>query len=564
MAQNNNTDQEDYIYSDHSDEYVPVRFRSSEISQVYSKLNVKLPSKRDNVHQKAQKSTETEILVGPTAKVSLVDQTVDLKRRQIIKEKTEQEKQLEEEMALMEAVSKKKKLTSASEIAQGVVYTEPMKTSWRPFKRFRNMPESEKISLRQKLRIIVDGEDIPPPIISFDSMRFPKPILKYLYEKNITIPSPIQMQGLPIASNQKEVKLPFEKGEGPVGILLSPSRELAQQTHDGILEISRVLKEGGYPEIRSLLCIGGISMNEQQYTLNKGVHIVVATPGRLQDMLQKGKLKLDNCIYMCLDEADRMIGFGFEEDVRNIMSFFKEFAQSALVKPIIVNVGRSGAASLDVLQNVEYVKQEMRIVHLLDTLQKTAPPVLIFAENKTDVDNIMEYLLLKGVEAVSIHGGKSQEERNYAISNFRSGNKDVLVATDVASKGLDFAGIKHVINFDMPRDIEDYVHRIGRTGRSGKTGLATTYVNTSSSDQILLDLKHLLIESKQNVPAFLYSIYDPSDKYRKEDDSLDTSIGCAFCGGLGHRILDCPKLEAQRRLERSGMRNQSEVYGNDY
>jgi ATP-dependent RNA helicase DDX41 len=195
-----------------------------------------------------------------------------------------------------------------------------------------------------------------------------------------------------------------------------------------------------------------------------------------------------------MDEADRMVDVGFEEDMRTVFSYFKaqrqtllfsatmpqkiqDFARTALVKPIIVNVGRAGAANLDVIQEVEYVKQEAKIVYLLECLQKTAPPVLIFAENKADVDDIHEYLLLKGVEAVSIHGGKSQEERDWAIRMFKDGKKDVMVATDVAGKGMDFADIQHVINFDMPAEIENYVHRIGRTGRSGKTGIATTFIN---------------------------------------------------------------------------------------
>ncbi|KAG1241854.1 hypothetical protein G6F68_016466 [Rhizopus microsporus] len=155
--------------------------------------------------------------------------------------------------------------------------------------------------------------------------------------------------------------------------------------------------------------------------------MVVATPGRLIDLLNKKKINLDNCKYLCMEEADRMIDMGFEEDVRTIMSYFKsqrqtilysatmpkkiqDFALSALVKPIVVNVGRAGAANLDVIQEVEYVKQEAKMVYLLECLQKTPPPVLVFAENKNDVDDIHEYLLLKGVEAVAIHGGKSKCE----------------------------------------------------------------------------------------------------------------------------------------------------------
>ena len=218
----------------------------------------------------------------------------------------------------------------------------------------------------------------------------------------------------------------------------------------------------------------------------------------------------------------------------------QNFARSALVKPVTVNVGRAGAANTRISQEVEYVKQEAKIVSLLPTLQKTAPPVLIFSEKKADVDAIHEYLLLKGVEAVAIHGGKDQEERSRAIEEFRAFRKDVLVATDIASKGLDFPEIQHVINYDMPGDIEDYVHRIGRTGRSGKRGVATTFVNKSCEESVLLDLKHLLIEANQPVPEFLHELESEQDKYL----SLGDDKGCVYCGGLGHRITACPKLEA--------------------
>lgn len=191
----------------------------------------------------------------------------------------------------------------------------------------------------------------------------------------------------------------------------------------------------------------------------------------------------------------------------------QDFAQQSLTRPVLVNVGRAGAANLDVLQVIEYVKQEAKMVYLLECLQKTAPPVIIFSENKNEVDDIQEYLLLKGVEAVAIHGSKckcawfyplayawlsaAQEERQYAIKSFKSGTKDVMVASGIASKGLDFNDIQHVIIFSMPKEIEDYVHQIGRTGRSGKTGISTTFVNMSTPEQTLLDLKYLLMEAGQ-------------------------------------------------------------------
>lgn len=269
-----------------------------------------------------------------------------------------------------------------------------------------------------------------------------------------------------------------------------------------------------------------------------------------------------------------MIDMGFEEDIRTIFSYFKgqrqtllfsatmpkkiqNFAKSALVKPITINVGRAGAASMNVTQDVEYVKQEAKVVYLLECLQKTAPPVLIFAEKKQDVDQIHEYLLLKGVEAVAIHGGKDQEERSRAVEQFRAQEKDVLVASDVASKGLDFQNIQHVINYDMPDDIENYVHRIGRTGRTAK-GLATTFVNKTTEHFVLLDLKHLLVEAKQKVPPFLAELCSETG------DNPELSDGCAYCGGLGHRITECPKLEAIQTKQASNIGKRDFLSNADY
>eukprot|EP00922_Rhytidocystis_sp_ex-Travisia-forbesii_P019948 GHVS01029437.1.p1 GENE.GHVS01029437.1~~GHVS01029437.1.p1 ORF type:complete len:306 (+),score=22.65 GHVS01029437.1:22-918(+) len=270
-------------------------------------------------------------------------------------------------------------------------------------------------------------------------------------------------------------------------------------------------------------------------------------------------MSLAQCMYLVFDEADRMIDLGFEDEVRNLLDNFRhqrqtllfsatmprkiqEFAKSALVDPIVVNVGRAGAANLDVVQEVEYVKQEAKLPFLLTCLQKTAPPVLVFCENKKDVDDAHEYLLLKGVEVTAIHGGLGQDDRYEAIKAFREGRKDVLVGTDVASKGLDFPAIQHVINFDMPKEIENYVHRIGRTGRCGRTGVATTFINKNQEETILLDLKALLLEASQKIPPFLEALDSRGVNLRE----IGGVRGCAFCGGLGHRIAQCPKLETQK------------------
>ncbi|ORY82321.1 DEAD-box protein abstrakt [Leucosporidium creatinivorum] len=522
---------------------------------------------------------------------TLLQEAQEVKRLKAIADaaKTDADRKREEEEKILAAQSAgQKALAGAEELAKGIVYTERLTTSWRPPAYIRDRTEEENDKIREKFHILTAGDDVPPPIPDFRDMKLPKPLLDHLKNKKIMAPTPIQLQGLPVAFSgrdmigiaftgsgktlafslpllmfalEEEKRIPFVQGEGPVGIIVCPSRELARQTYDGLVEMGKLMEQAGYPSVRTLLCIGGINMAEQSQIMSRGFHMVVATPGRLQDMLEKRKFGLTGCKYLCLDEADRMIDMGFEEDVRNIMSFFKhqrqtllfsatmpkriqDFAQQALVQPIVVNVGRAGAASMDIIQEVEYVKQEAKMVYLLECLQKTAPPTIIFSDNKNEVDDIQEYLLLKGVEAVAIHGSKTQEEREYAIKAFKTGKKDVMVASGVASKGLDFSEIQHVINFTMPKEIEDYVHQIGRTGRSGKTGIATTFVNMQTAEQTLLDLKYLLMEAKQKIPPFLASIEDPN--------AGSGNLGCTNCGGLGHSIANCPKLEENQRRTVAG------------
>lgn len=521
--------------------------------------------------------------------VSLFDQHRDLKKKADQTKESAIEKQLKEEEMILDSVAEKKALMGVAELAKGINYSDPIKTGWTPPKYFLSLSEEKKDKIYKKYRITVEGEDICPPITSFREMKFPKAILKALRKKKIKKPSPIQMQGLPCILSgrdmigiaftgsgkslvfilpivmfalEQEYKLPFKREEGPYGLIVCPSRELAKQHYENINYFADALHRDGYPKLRACLCIGGVNIKEQTDVIKQGYHIMVATPGRLIDMLGKKRVMLDICRYLCLDEADRMIDMGFEEEVRTIFSYFKgqrqtllfsatmpkkiqNFARSALVKPVTVNVGRAGAANFDVVQDVEFVEREGRINALLGALQKTVPPALIFAEKKEDVDLIHLFLMEKGLGAVAIHGGKDQEERSSAVEKFRNhkdqvNGAEILVATDVASKGLDFQGVEHVINYDMPNDIEDYVHRIGRTGRSGKKGLATTFVNKTIDKSILLDLKLLLMEAKQRIPPFLLTL----DSENEINLDLGDDKGCAYCSGLGHRIVNCPKLEA--------------------
>ncbi|KAL9899000.1 ATP-dependent RNA helicase abstrakt [Glossina fuscipes fuscipes] len=579
--------------------YVPVKQRKKQqlmklgrIVQLTAEAVQPKSSSENEIDEDSQNAADHEIW-GRKYNISLLDQHTELKKIAEAKKISDVEKQLKEEEKILESVQQQKALMGVAELAKGIQYEDPIKTGWKPPKYIMEMSEQKRNSIRKRLRVLVEGEDTAPPIRSFKEMKFPKGILNGLAAKGIKKPTPIQVQGIPTVlsgrdligiaftgsgktlvfalpivmfSLEQEYRLPFVRNEGPYGLIICPSRELAKQTHDIIAHYSRHLQQSGMPEIRSCLAIGGIPISEALDVIAKGVHIMVATPGRLMDMLEKKMVTLDICRYLCMDEADRMIDMGFEEDVRTIFSFFKgqrqtllfsatmpkkiqNFARSALVKPVTINVGRAGAASMNVIQEVEYVKQEAKVVYLLDCLQKTAPPVLIFAEKKQDVDCIHEYLLLKGVEAVAIHGGKDQEERSRAVEAYRNAKKDVLVATDVASKGLDFPNIQHVINYDMPEDVENYVHRIGRTGRSNTKGLATTFVNKTTDQSVLLDLKHLLIEAKQKVPDFLSELCPESEQYL----DLGDSHGCSYCGGLGHRITECPKLEAIQSKQASNI-----------
>ncbi|KAG0665013.1 hypothetical protein C6P46_000639 [Rhodotorula mucilaginosa] len=583
-----------YALPDDEPVYVPLKQRRAQLIQKLSAKGggggvtaaaEKRKHEEETEEREQREREEAEAKRKKREHQTLLMEAQEVKRQKAIEDaaKTEQQKREEEEAKILAAQeATRKTLAGAEEIAKGIVYTERMKTSWQPPHYIRNKPEEEHQAIREKFHIITSGDDVPPPIPTFKDMKLPKPLLDYLKKKKIEAPTPIQLQGIPVAFSgrdmigiaftgsgktlafslpllmfalEEEKRMPFVQGEGPVGIIICPSRELARQTYEGLQEMARLMEQGGYPQVRSLLCIGGINMSEQGQVLSQGFHMVVATPGRLQDMLEKRKFTLAQCKYLCMDEADRMIDMGFEEDVRNILSFFKhqrqtllfsatmpkriqDFAQSALVQPILVNVGRAGAASLNIIQEVEYVKQEAKMVYLLEYIQ--------------------EYLLLKGVEAVAIHGSKTQEEREYAIKAFKSGKKDVMVASSVASKGLDFSEIQHVINYSMPKEIEDYTHQCGRTGRAGKTGIATTFVNMQTPEQTLLDLKYLLMESKQKVPPFLTSIEDPNL------GADGKPVGCTNCGGLGHTIRNCPKLEENQRRTMAGIGRGGDSGGGGY
>jgi ATP-dependent RNA helicase DDX41 len=265
----------------------------------------------------------------------------------------------------------------------------------------------------------------------------------------------------------EEDREPLKKG-GPFVMIIVSSRELAIQLHEMVNNLIKYLLREQYPLIRSILCIGGVDIKYQVEDIQKGVHIMIGTPGRVSDLLDKKKFDTELCKYLVLDEADRLLDMGFDEEIKKVLGRFKnvrqklvfgstmpkkfqEFIKACLNKPVTINIGNR--YNYNVIQEIEYIRDDSKLLYILTSLQKTPPPAIIFCENKNDVDEVTEYLALKGIDVCSLRGDKDQEERNTAIKEFKAGLRDVLVCTDIVSKGLDFLNIEHVINYDMPKEV---------------------------------------------------------------------------------------------------------------
>ncbi|KAF8393127.1 hypothetical protein HHK36_021368 [Tetracentron sinense] len=303
-------------------EYIPVKKRRAMEAQKILQRKGKLTALEDD----PERSNLAE------AKPSLLVKASQLKRD--LPEITPTEQIVQQEKEMIEHLPDRKTLLSVRELAKGITYTESLVTGWKPPLAIRRMSLKDREAIRKQWHILVDGEDVPPPIKNFKDMRFPDPILKKLKAKGIVQPTPIQVQGLPVILSgrdmigiaftgsgktlvfvlplimvalQEEVMLPIVPGEGPFGLVICPSRELARQTYEVVEEFLIPLKEHGYPELRPLLCIGGVDMRSQLEVVKKGVHIVVATPGRLKDMLAKKKMSLDNCRNAEAKEAQKIL-----------------------------------------------------------------------------------------------------------------------------------------------------------------------------------------------------------------------------------------------------------------
>ncbi len=277
-------------------------------------------------------------------------------------------------------------------------------------------------------------------------------------------------------------------------LMLCPTRELASQIRDNIEEYARHL------DIHSMVMFGGVSQRPQEKKLRKGVDILIATPGRLLDLIGQGLVDLSNVQFLVLDEADRMLDMGFIRDIRKILALIPEDRQSLLFSatmpssivelsrdmlydPVKIEVTPESTTVEAIEQSLMFVMKSDKRALLTHIIRGENPErVLVFSRTKHGCNRIVKQLAADGVEALAIHGNKSQGARERALGRFRNGTLQVLIATDVASRGIDVSDISHVINLDLPNEPEVYVHRIGRTGRAGQGGIAIAFCDENEGE----------------------------------------------------------------------------------
>eukprot|EP00879_Flechtneria_rotunda_P000824 GHRR01000948.1.p1 GENE.GHRR01000948.1~~GHRR01000948.1.p1 ORF type:complete len:602 (+),score=256.19 GHRR01000948.1:202-2007(+) len=404
------------------------------------------------------------------------------------------------------------------------------------------MSEDQVSKLLEQRRTAVKGANIRP-VLTFEQTGLPAHMMHATRE--FVQPSPIQAQCWPIilsghdmigiAATGSGKTLAFGlpmlrhiaaqreagvvKGKGPVALVMAPTRELA-------LQIAAVMEDAGSQCGMGCCCVyGGVPKGPQVSALRAGVDIVVGTPGRLEDLMQDGTCKLQNVTYLVLDEADRMLDLGFEPHIRAISSTIRadrqtlmfsatwptavqQLAQNYLCLPVKVTIGSQDlAASHSVTQHVEVLEAAARDDRLLALLAKYHSSrqnrIIIFVLYKKEAPRLEAFLKRKGWKAAAIHGDISQAQRTAAVEGFRAGTCPLLIATDVAARGLDIPDVEVVVNYSFPLTIEDYVHRIGRTGRAGKTGTAVTFFVANNDKQRAGELINVLREAKQKVPDAL-------------------------------------------------------------
>jgi ATP-dependent RNA helicase RhlE len=374
---------------------------------------------------------------------------------------------------------------------------------------------------------------------TFHVLGLSEPLVRGVLATGYTTPTPIQAAAIPVALEGRDLTgcaqtgtgktaafvLPLldrlaapsgrKKGRPVRALVVTPTRELALQVEESVRTYGR------FTGLRSVAVYGGVSMHPQRQAFRRGVDVVIATPGRLLDHLGQGALDLSKVEVLVLDEADRMLDMGFIPDVRRIVAQLPARRQTLLFsatmppavealaaslqdRPVRVAVGEQRSAAETVTQRACRVPQERKMDLLLHVLRtEPAEAVLVFSRTKHRADRITKQLGQHGIAAAAIHSNRTQGQRQRALAQFREGAVQVLVATDIAARGIDVDGISHVINFDTPNQPEDYIHRIGRTGRAQATGDALTFVSGDEEAYLRAIERHTGRRIPQDViPAF--------------------------------------------------------------
>jgi ATP-dependent RNA helicase RhlE len=355
--------------------------------------------------------------------------------------------------------------------------------------------------------------------MSFISLGLIEPILRAVSESGYTEPSPIQAQAIPAVLKGSDVLASAQTGTGKTAsfvlpilqkisdkprmknnrarvLIVTPTRELAAQVHESIVQYGRHLP------LRSAVVFGGVKINPQMMKLRSGVEILVATPGRLLDLHQQRAIQLDEVDTLVLDEADRMLDMGFIHDIKRIIKLLPRSRQNlmfsatfseeirALVKgilnqPVEIDVAPRNTTVVAIKQTVHPVDKSRKAALLSHLIHKNKwGQTLVFSRTKHGANKLVKQLADEHIYAAAIHGNKSQSQRTKALADFKSGELHILVATDIAARGIDIDQLPCVVNFDLPQVAEDYVHRIGRTGRAGASGLAVSLVSADEVGQL--------------------------------------------------------------------------------
>ncbi len=394
---------------------------------------------------------------------------------------------------------------------------------------------------------------------SFSTLGLAPELLRALTESGYTTPTPIQAQGIPVALAGGDLMAGAQTGTGktaafalpllqkllplansstspakhPVrALILTPTRELAIQVEESVKAYAK------HTQLRSLVVYGGVDIKTQTPHLKTGVEVLVATPGRLLDHIEQKTLQLNQVQMLVLDEADRMLDMGFMPDLRRILALLpkqrqnlmfsatfsneiKKLADEFLTKPQLIEVARSNATNDNVTQKVYQVAQSDKEALLIQLLkQADAKQVIIFTKTKITASRLSRSLVKEGIAADAIHGDKSQQERIKALDAFKAGTVTALVATDVAARGLDISELPMVINYEIPSAPEDYVHRIGRTGRAGALGVAISFVS-ADEEKYLVEIEKLI---KRQIPKETVEIDKPTHKTRSSSHARAKSL----------------------------------------